>query len=113
MFLKHCSLYNINFKFNKYYDHSLFQTLEDFVYECLKTADQNGLKSIAFPALGTGNLGYPADLVASTMYQAVQHFERIKSDTSVEEVMFVVFYKDHPTVAVSAFFKVKRYFLRH
>jgi O-acetyl-ADP-ribose deacetylase (regulator of RNase III) len=36
---------------------------------CLKEAEERKLSSIAFPALGTGILGYPPCLTAKTMFE--------------------------------------------
>ncbi|KAK3095211.1 hypothetical protein FSP39_011607 [Pinctada imbricata] len=74
------------------------QTMEDFVGKCLETADTNQLKSIAFPALGTGQLGYPADLVAGTMYRCISQFEKDNPSTSLVEVQLVVYHKDTATI---------------
>jgi hypothetical protein len=35
---------------------------------CLETADKQNCQSIALPAMGTGQLGYPKELVARHMY---------------------------------------------
>ena len=57
-------------------------------------ADRLGMTSIAFPALGTGYLGYPPKLVASTMFYAVENFDKLKSKTSIKIVNCVVFAGD-------------------
>ncbi|TRZ00261.1 hypothetical protein DNTS_003714 [Danionella cerebrum] len=50
------------------------RTLIQIIKECLKNADTHGLTSIAFPAIGTGNLNFPKDLVARIMLTEFQEF---------------------------------------
>jgi O-acetyl-ADP-ribose deacetylase (regulator of RNase III) len=55
----------------------------------LRLAAERNLKSIAFPAIGTGVSGFPLDECAQIMLQeAVQH---LKGETSLETVHFVLF----------------------
>ena len=55
----------------------------------LRLAAERKLKSIAFPAIGTGVSGFPMDECAQIMLaEAVQH---LKGDTSLETVYFVLF----------------------
>jgi O-acetyl-ADP-ribose deacetylase len=57
----------------------------------LRIAAQNGLHSIAFPAIGTGIGGFPISECADIMLrEAAKHFER---PTSIEKVYFVLFDK--------------------
>ena len=78
----------------------ILQVLEKFVTGCLKVADSQGCKSIAFPAMGTGQLGYPRDLVAKHMYSCVDKFALQNPSSSVTEVFFVLYEKDSPTIQV-------------
>jgi O-acetyl-ADP-ribose deacetylase (regulator of RNase III) len=56
---------------------------------CLKIANERGLKSIAFPAVGTGIAGFPLKECAEIMLrEAAQH---LRGETSVETVHFVLF----------------------
>ncbi|XP_062604645.1 protein mono-ADP-ribosyltransferase PARP14-like [Saccostrea cucullata] len=68
--------------------------LTDFVNECLRLADMNQMSSIAFPALGTGRLGYPPEQAAKTMFRCCREFHSRNRDTSLKEILFVIFYKD-------------------
>ncbi|XP_062616540.1 protein mono-ADP-ribosyltransferase PARP15-like [Saccostrea cucullata] len=52
------------------------------------------MSSIAFPALGTGRLGYPPELAAKTMFRCCREFHSRNRDTSLKEILFVIFYKD-------------------
>lgn len=70
---------------------SFFQAIKIFVAKCLNLATEYGMTSIAFPALGTGNLGYPHKSVATAMFETVWSFMEGSVYTSVEEVVFNVF----------------------
>ncbi|XP_069139910.1 protein mono-ADP-ribosyltransferase PARP14-like isoform X2 [Argopecten irradians] len=72
--------------------------LEKFVTSCLYSADKMRMTSIAFPALGTGRLGYPAITVANVMLACVRAFERDKPDSCLRNVMFVVYPQDKQAV---------------
>ncbi|KAL5021121.1 hypothetical protein ScPMuIL_000276, partial [Solemya velum] len=77
---------------------SSVQALVDFMKSCLKTTVDNGLTSISFPALGTGNLGYPRDVVAREMFNFVSKFVSKNSGSSLQKVKFVVYPGDTATV---------------
>jgi O-acetyl-ADP-ribose deacetylase (regulator of RNase III) len=63
----------------------------------LRLAAERGLKSIAFPAIGTGVSGFPMEECAQIMLnEVVQH---LRGDTSLETVYFVLF----DTAAFEAF----------
>ncbi|CAG2248584.1 PARP10_14_15 [Mytilus edulis] len=64
----------------------------------LQTADKKGFRSIAFPAMGTGKLNYPRDLVAKHMYKCVDDFSSKNPKSTIAEVFFVLYHKDHLTV---------------
>ena len=70
-------------------------TNEDFIrkatYNSMRVADELRLKSIAFPALGTGVGGFPLDRCAKVMYEEVLKYEKEHPDTSIEEVVFVLY----------------------
>ena len=42
----------------------LFQEMEKFVLGCLVVADNDNIKTIAFPSLGTGSLGFQGQVTA-------------------------------------------------
>ena len=71
---------------------------------CLEEADKQQVTSIAFPAVGTGQLGFPRDTVAKEMFSAISKFEKRAPKSSVKDVKFVVYHKDSATVKVCAFF---------
>jgi O-acetyl-ADP-ribose deacetylase (regulator of RNase III) len=63
--------------------------LGNSVAHSLRIASERGLKTIAFPAVGTGIAGFPIEECASIMLQeAAQH---LKTATSLEKIYFVLF----------------------
>ncbi|XP_046342281.2 protein mono-ADP-ribosyltransferase PARP14-like isoform X2 [Haliotis rufescens] len=77
------------------------QVLQELIRDCLQEAHSKRYQSIAFPALGTGNLGYPRDVVAKTMMETVEQFGQDNPGSSLQEVKIVVYHKD--TAATKAF----------
>jgi O-acetyl-ADP-ribose deacetylase (regulator of RNase III) len=64
-------------------------SLRSSTAHCLKIANERGLKSIAFPAVGTGIAGFPLKECAEIMLrEAAQH---LRGETSLETVHFVLF----------------------
>ncbi|CAB1341297.1 unnamed protein product [Coregonus sp. 'balchen'] len=61
-------------------------------------AEQQGLISMTFPAIGTGNLGFPKDLVASLMLDEVLKFSSKKNPKHLKEVVFILHPGDAPTI---------------
>jgi O-acetyl-ADP-ribose deacetylase (regulator of RNase III) len=59
----------------------------------LKRADEAGLKSIAFPSIGTGVGGFPVAKAARVMIGTVREFA-IGVDTTLETVVFVLYNQD-------------------
>lgn len=56
---------------------------------CLRIAKERGLKSIAFPAVGTGVAGFPLEECAKIMLgEAAEH---LRGETSLEAIHFVLF----------------------
>ena len=58
------------------------------------------MTSIAFPAIGTGNLGYPRDFVAQAMYEQVNRFSVTHPTTTLKSVSFIVYDQDRDTIKV-------------
>lgn len=67
-------------------------------------ADRNRLRSIAIPAIGTGNLRIPHAVVTHVMYEEVLKFSRAKPATTLKDIRFVVYDKDLPTLKVNCQF---------
>jgi O-acetyl-ADP-ribose deacetylase (regulator of RNase III) len=67
-------------------------TLRSSTAHSLRIAAQNGLKTVAFPAVGTGIAGFPVRECAEIMLrEALRHLE---GDTTVEKICFVLYDKD-------------------
>jgi O-acetyl-ADP-ribose deacetylase (regulator of RNase III) len=65
------------------------KTLRTSTAHSLRLAAERNLKSIAFPAVGTGVSGFPMDECAQIMLaEALQHLE---GETSLEAIHFVLF----------------------
>ncbi len=56
---------------------------------CLRIVKDRGLKSIAFPAVGTGIAGFPLEECAKIMLREAA--EHLRGETSLETVHFVLF----------------------
>lgn len=57
----------------------------------LRIATQNNLKTIAFPAIGTGIAGFPMRECAEIMLAEAQ--KHLQGPTSLAQIQFVLFYK--------------------
>ncbi|XP_053295537.1 poly(ADP-ribose) polymerase family member 14-related sequence 1 [Pleuronectes platessa] len=65
--------------------------------DCLDKAEDTSLTSIALPAVGTGNLGFPRDLVASSMLSEISAFS-MKKPKHLKEVVIVLYPGDAKTI---------------
>ena len=63
--------------------------LKNATLNSLKVAEQNKLKSIAFPAISTGIFGFPLDACASIMLTTAKDY--LSGTTNIERVVFVLF----------------------
>jgi len=68
--------------------------LRDATRNSLQCASEQGLHSIAFPAIGTGIAGFPIARCARLMLAEVR--DHLRSSTSLERVEFVLF--DRPSL---------------
>lgn len=68
--------------------------LENFVKQCLSQADQRGVNSISFPALGCGTLNMPPVQVVQSMIKVFRQFEKENPSSSVEEIHIVIYPAD-------------------
>lgn len=65
------------------------KSLETSTAHSLRLAGDRGLKSVAFPAIGTGVSGFPMDQCAEIMLrEAARH---LSEETSLETIYFVLF----------------------
>ncbi|MFQ5754405.1 MAG: macro domain-containing protein [bacterium] len=63
--------------------------LNDATFNSLKVADENNLKSIAFPAISTGIFGFPIQRCAEIMLSAVILY--LQGNTTLEKVLFCLY----------------------
>ena len=69
--------------------------MRDIIEKCLMKCDELKASVIAFPALGTGNLKYPARVVADIMINTIADYIRAnKSTTHIKTIKLVIYAKD-------------------
>ncbi|XP_072024928.1 protein mono-ADP-ribosyltransferase PARP14-like [Amphiura filiformis] len=68
------------------------------VMTILQQANRARLRSIAFPAIGTGNLKFPPNVAAKLMYETVVKFSRQNPTGSLVDIRVVLYHKDIPTI---------------
>ncbi|XP_041329145.1 protein mono-ADP-ribosyltransferase PARP14 [Pyrgilauda ruficollis] len=64
--------------------------LEDAIKFCLKKTEELGLKSITFPAIGTGGFGFPKIIVSKLMFDVVFKFSSSHTLKNLQEVHFLL-----------------------
>lgn len=84
--MKRCTL-NITI-FNFVFELCHFQAVDRFVRGCLEMAKALHCSSIAFPAIGTGNLRFNIEDVANQMFKTVDEF---KNPDCLYKVSFVIY----------------------
>ncbi|XP_027750895.1 protein mono-ADP-ribosyltransferase PARP14 [Empidonax traillii] len=72
----------------------------DIITKCLEIAEELSLESITFPAIGTGNLGFPISIVAKLLFDKVFEFSSKNGVNSLEEVHFLCHPKDTAHIQV-------------
>lgn len=65
------------------------EKLKNTTLNSLKVADENHLKSIAFPAISTGIFGFPIERCAEIMLSTA--IDYLKGKTALEKVVFCLF----------------------
>lgn len=76
------------------------QVLSGIFKDCLDKAEDTGLTSISLPAIGTGNLGFPRDLVANLMLKEISAFSIEKQPKHLKKVDIVLYSGDAQTIQV-------------
>ncbi|XP_043967027.1 protein mono-ADP-ribosyltransferase PARP14-like [Gambusia affinis] len=71
--------------------------LADVITSCLKEAEKLRLTSLSFPAIGTGNLRFPRQVVARVLLRQIQLFSRRVSPRHLKDVVIVVHHSDRQT----------------
>ncbi|XP_068428084.1 poly(ADP-ribose) polymerase family member 14-related sequence 1 [Clinocottus analis] len=72
--------------------------LSGLLKDCLAKAENSGLTSMSFPAIGTGNLGFPKDLAASVMLDEIVAFSSNKQPKHLKKVVIILYPQDAPTI---------------
>ncbi|XP_056352653.1 protein mono-ADP-ribosyltransferase PARP14-like isoform X2 [Oenanthe melanoleuca] len=70
------------------------KVLEDVINLCLKKTEELGLKSITFPAIGTGGFGFPKTIVSKLMFDVAFRFSSSQAWKNLQEVHFLLSPKD-------------------
>ncbi|XP_026198204.1 protein mono-ADP-ribosyltransferase PARP14-like isoform X2 [Anabas testudineus] len=65
---------------------------------CLDQAEKLKMTSLSFPAIGTGNLGFPRDLVSKVLLREIHIFSRNRNPRYLREVDIVVHPSDSQTI---------------
>lgn len=77
----------------KFQEPDLERKLRECMMSSLKTASENGVKTLAYPPMGSGFYGVPLDLSAGVMFDCFKTF--LSGDSSIEEISIVVMdYRD-------------------
>lgn len=71
---------------------------------CLSLADDRKFKTLAFPAIGTGRLQIPPDVVASCVKEVAEKYSSSHPQTSVEKLIFVIHEADTANFQVNVNF---------
>ncbi|KAM9810565.1 protein mono-ADP-ribosyltransferase PARP14-like [Neosynchiropus ocellatus] len=77
------------------------KALKSIIRFCLEEAEKLEMPSIAFPAIGTGNLKFPRSVVCGMLQQQIQDFIRTREYRHVKDVVIVVHPSDQETVKVA------------
>ena len=73
--------------------------LQDIVQKCLRKGQKLGVKSIAFPVIGTGNLHFPPDEASRIMLEEVIRFCLENPLSTVKDIRFVLYKENSALVA--------------
>ncbi|AWP07718.1 putative poly [Scophthalmus maximus] len=74
------------------------QALVTIVSYCLEAAEKRKMRSLSFPAIGTGNLSFPRDVVSRVLHSEIHAFSRRRSTRHLRAVVIVVHPGDTQTV---------------
>ncbi|EGV96420.1 protein mono-ADP-ribosyltransferase PARP14 [Cricetulus griseus] len=76
---------------------SSVKIMKNIIRDCLKMAEEQSLQSIGFPAIGTGNLGFPKPEFAKLIISEVLKFSSRNLKT-LQEVQFLLHPKDQDNI---------------
>ncbi len=69
----------------KFRETDIEEKLEKTMINCLKAAEEKGIKRIAFPGMGTGFYGIPKPISAKVMRKTIEGY--LANSTAIEEVI--------------------------
>lgn len=67
---------------------------------CLDKAEDNGMTSISFPAIGTGNMGFSKNNIASSLLKEISAFSSRRQPKHLKKVVVILYPKDSNTIQV-------------
>lgn len=67
------------------------EKLRNAVFNSLKAADENGLRSIAFPAISTGIFGFPKERCARIMKRTIEKYLEEVHNTTLEKIIISLY----------------------
>ncbi|XP_023192014.1 poly [ADP-ribose] polymerase 14-like isoform X2 [Xiphophorus maculatus] len=76
------------------------KTLAGIFQDCLDLAEKTRLSSISFPAVGTGNLGFPKNLVATLMLDKFLEFSSQRQSKNLKKIAVVLYPGDAETIQI-------------
>ncbi|KAI8777413.1 poly [ADP-ribose] polymerase 14, partial [Biomphalaria glabrata] len=68
--------------------------MQDLVDKILIEADKLKVQTISIPTLGTGRLGYSAEITAQATVNAINDFARFNSNSTLKSIQLVVYPTD-------------------
>ncbi|KAM4889417.1 protein mono-ADP-ribosyltransferase PARP14 [Thomomys bottae] len=74
------------------------QIMRGIIRNCLKITEKLSLQSIGFPAIGTGNLGFPKTVFADLIISEVLNFSSNNQLKTLQEVQFLLHPTDHENI---------------
>lgn len=75
--------------------------MQKFIIACLEKADEHKFSVLAFPAIGTGNLGFPEKAVLEIVKETVRKFENDHPNTSIRKIVFCIHANDEKKFKVN------------
>ncbi|XP_067871097.1 protein mono-ADP-ribosyltransferase PARP14-like isoform X2 [Heterodontus francisci] len=70
------------------------ELLRTIIQTCLENVHKSQLRSISFPAIGTGNLKFPKDIVAQIFFEEIEIFSNANPTSTLKEVKLIIYKKD-------------------
>ena len=65
--------------------------MKSMVIKVMAECDRLKALSVAFPALGTGNLGFPSNVAAKIMVQSAHDYLQENPNSSLKKVVFIIY----------------------